>query len=243
MNFSAALSSSAVVTPGRTLPAIRSIVLTRMAPAAAILSISAGDFLTIIAASESFFEAERGERRADVVVDLDLVARAVEAAQQAPLVVVVLERLGLLVVGRQALLDGLGPVVVALAEGPPALVALVVVLRRVVLDVVQVAIGALPATGQALDHAVVRRVDQQHRGEAPAPAVHLLAQRVGLTDRAREPVEQEPVVALVLDLVEDHRDHELIGYELALVHVVLGLLAELGLVLLMLAQQVARADI
>ena len=35
--------------------------------------------------SQPLFEAERGERRADVVVDLDLVARAVEAAQQAAL--------------------------------------------------------------------------------------------------------------------------------------------------------------
>src|SRR5215217_7320020 len=116
MNFSAAASSSAVVMPGRILPAIRSIVLTRMAPAAAILSISAGDFLMITVASESLFEAQRRQRRADVVVDLHLVARAVEAAQQAPLVVVVLQRLRLLVVGLQALGDLLGPVVRALLE-------------------------------------------------------------------------------------------------------------------------------
>src|SRR3954451_23984441 len=218
MNFSAALSSSPVVTPGRILPAIRSIVFTRIAPAAAILSISAGDFLTIIRGSKTFFEAERGERRADVVVDLHLVARAVEAAQQPPLVVVVLEGLRLLVVRRQTLADGLGPVVVALAQRPPTLIALVVVLRRVVLDVVQVPVGALPAAGQALDHAVVRRVDEQHGGEPPAAALHLLAQRVGLAARTREPVEQEAVLALVLDLVEDHRDHELLGLELALVH-------------------------
>src|SRR5215210_9109897 len=98
MNFSAALSSSAVVTPGRILPAIRSIVLTRMAPAAAILSISAGDFLTIIRTSKTLFEAQRGQRGTDVVVHLDLVLRAVEPAQQAPLLVVALQRLRLLVV-------------------------------------------------------------------------------------------------------------------------------------------------
>src|SRR4051795_13372923 len=103
MNRSAAASSSPVVTPGRTLPASRSIVRTRISPARAILSISAGDFLTIIAPSrldalQAFFEAQRGQRRADVVVHLDLVARAVEAAEQAALLVVVLQRLGLLVV-------------------------------------------------------------------------------------------------------------------------------------------------
>ena len=48
MNFSAALSNSPVVTPGRTLAASRSIVRTRMSPARAIFSISAGVFLTII---------------------------------------------------------------------------------------------------------------------------------------------------------------------------------------------------
>src|SRR4029079_14120913 len=101
MNFSAALSSSPVVTPGRILPARRSIVLTRMAPAAAILSISAGDFLMITVASESLFEPERGEGRADVVVDLHLVARTVEAAQPAALLVVVDQRLCLIVVGLQ----------------------------------------------------------------------------------------------------------------------------------------------
>src|SRR6187549_2463289 len=130
MNFSAALSRSAVVTPGRIFAAIRSIVLTRIAPAAAILSISAGDFLTIMG-SEAFFEAERGERRADVVVDLHLVARAVEAAQQAPLLVVVLERLGLLMVGLEALGDLPRLVVRALLERLAVLIAATLVLGRV----------------------------------------------------------------------------------------------------------------
>src|SRR5215210_2980705 len=243
MNFSAALSRSSVVTPGRILPAIRSIVLTRIAPAAAILSISAGDFLTIMTASESLFEAQRGEGGTDVVVHLDLVLRAVEPAQQAALLVVALQRLRLLVVGGEPLLDGFGLVVVALDQRPPALVALLVVLGRVELDVVDVAVGALAAAREALDHALVRRRDEQGGGQPAAAALHLLGERVGLADRAREAVEQEAVVALVLDLVEDHRDHELVGHQLALVHVLLGLLAELGAVLDVRAQEVARTDV
>ena len=47
MNCSAACVELAVVTPGRILPASRFIVRTRMAPAAAIRSISSGVFLMI----------------------------------------------------------------------------------------------------------------------------------------------------------------------------------------------------
>src|SRR5690349_12009320 len=128
MNFSAARSSSPVVTPGRTLPASRSIVLTRRAPAAAILSISAGDFLMIISYSETCFEAKRCEGGPDVVVDLDLVLCAVEAAQQASLVVVVDQRLGLLMVGREPLLHLVRLIVGALAQRLAALIALALVL-------------------------------------------------------------------------------------------------------------------
>src|SRR3954468_22941380 len=133
MNFSAARSSSPVVTPGRIFPARRSIVRTRMAPAAAIFSISAGDFLMIIAVpmvrrSQPLFEAQRGERRADVVVDLDLVARTVESAQQPALLVVALQGLGELVVRGEPLLHLLRLVVLALRERAAALVAHAVLL-------------------------------------------------------------------------------------------------------------------
>src|SRR5215218_8319217 len=150
MNFSAAASSSPVVTPGRILPASRSIVLTRIAPAAAILSISAGDFLMIMA-SETFFEAQSGEGRADVVMDLDLVLRPVEPPEQAAVVVVVDQRLGLLMVGLESLLDLVGLVVGALAQRLAALVALALVLGRVEVDVVQMPLGALPPAREALD--------------------------------------------------------------------------------------------
>src|SRR3954447_18717396 len=102
MNFSAAASRSSVLTPGRTLPASRSMVRTRISPARAILSISAGVFLMIMG-SETLFEPQRREGGPDVVVDLGGAARAVEAPQQALLLVVVDQRLSLLMVGRKPL--------------------------------------------------------------------------------------------------------------------------------------------
>src|SRR6476619_2762404 len=97
MNFSAAWSSSAVVTPSRIFEARSFIVRTWMAPAAAIRSISWGDFLTITATSRGgrgrsplqlVLEAQRRDRGADVVVHLGGRAAAVEAPQQVAALVV-----------------------------------------------------------------------------------------------------------------------------------------------------------
>jgi hypothetical protein len=146
-------------------------------------------------------------------------------------------------VGLQTLLHHLGLVVLAQLERTPAQVAHALGLRRIERDVLDVAVRALAAAGQALDDDVVRRRHVQRRGEPPAHALELLVQRVGLRVVAREAVEQEAVVALLLDLVEDHLDHQRIGHELAGVHVRRRLLAELGLLLDMVAQQVAGRDV
>src|SRR3982074_1782665 len=74
MNFSAASSSSRVLTPGRIFPASRFIVLTRITRAAAIWSISSGLFLMIIGRSDVLFQPERGDHRPDVIVDLGRIA-------------------------------------------------------------------------------------------------------------------------------------------------------------------------
>src|SRR3954451_21581881 len=145
MNFSAAWSSSAVDTPSRILPAMSFIVREWMAPAAAIFSISAGDFLMITAKGlrrrrlELVLEPQRRHRRADVVVHLGGRPRAVEAAQQVAVLVVPHERLGLVVVDGQALADGLGLVVVALDQRRAVDVAAVRMLGRVVVHVVDAA--------------------------------------------------------------------------------------------------------
>src|SRR5687768_16004501 len=97
MNFSAASSSCFVVTPGRIFDSSSRWVRTRMSPAAAIRSISAGDFLTITS-SDLVFETERRDRRSEVVVHLRRIARAVEALQHAAILVVADDRLRLLMV-------------------------------------------------------------------------------------------------------------------------------------------------
>src|SRR5437588_3578739 len=106
MNFSAAWSRSPVVTPGRIFPASRFIVLTRMVPATAIRSISSGVFLMIN--SDVFLEAKGGDDRADVVVNLGGRTGSVDPPQQAVLVVVLDQRLGVLVVDVQPVLDHVG---------------------------------------------------------------------------------------------------------------------------------------
>src|SRR3954467_10951690 len=165
MKRSAVWSSSIVVTPGRTLPASRSIVRTRISPARAILSISAGVFLMIIGGSESLFEPQRREGGPDVVVDLGGAARPVEAPQQALLLVVVDQRLGLLMVRREPLLDHLRLVVLAQLEGAPAEVAHALGLRGVERHVLDVAVRALAAAGQPLDDHLVGGRDVQRRGQ------------------------------------------------------------------------------
>src|SRR5207248_2818791 len=89
MNFSAAASSSPVVTPGLTLPASRFIVRTRIVPAAAIRSISADVFLMIIGRSDVVFQTKCGDHRPDVIVNLVGAARSVDPPHQSLLVVVV----------------------------------------------------------------------------------------------------------------------------------------------------------
>src|SRR3954471_6464952 len=147
MNFSAALSRSPVVTPVRALP--RSMLRQRAStrPAAAIFSISSGVFRTItedsvVAASllELVLEPQRCERGPDVVVDLAGRAFAVEAPEQVLVLIAVDERARLVVVDLEPVLDGVGLVVVALHELRAVLVADAFVLRRVELDVVEVAV-------------------------------------------------------------------------------------------------------
>src|SRR6476660_9000269 len=204
-------------TPSRTLPSSILRVRTRMAPAAAILSISSGVLRMITSpyrvrarracSSDLVLHAQRLDRRAEVVVHLGRAARAVEAVEEVAVVVVVDERRRLLAVDLLAVADGLLAVVVALRQRLAVDVADLVVLRRVVLEVVGVAVRADAAARQAPHELVLGNIDEQHRGQ---PAVDLLqraVERHGLIARAREAVEQEAVLGVgVRQAVEDHAD-------------------------------------
>src|SRR4051794_7694814 len=259
MYFSAASSRSAVVTPSRTFDSSSLSVRTRMAPAAAILSISAGGLRVITARyrvrararraaggprSEHVLHAERLDRRAEVVVDLGRAARAVEAAQDVAVVVVLDERRGLVAVDVEPRADRLLAVVLALVQRLAVDVAAVVVPRRVVLDVVHVAVRAHAPPRQPPHDVVGRHVDEERRAQAAAHALERLVERLRLLGRAREAVEQEAVRGvLVAEAIEDHADDHVVGHELAAVHVPLGLAAQVRALLHRRAQDVAGGDV
>ena len=104
------------------------------------------------------------------------------------------------------MLDHLGLVVVADVELLAADVALALLLWRIELDVEDVAVRAgAPAAEPAHDLLVGHR-DQDRGGEAGAELFELLQERLGLADRAREAVEDEPVLGLVrVDPLGDDR--------------------------------------
>ena len=163
-------------------------------PLRAMRSISAGDFLTITAGRRPVGPrgSPRGERRdgrAHVRVDFVSGAHPVDPAQQAGVVVVADERLGLGVVDLEPAADRLLLVVVALDQAGAVLVADALVLGRVELDVVDVGrvLDAHAPAGEAPHELVVGHVDQERAGEVPAEAVERRGERVGLVDGAGKP--------------------------------------------------------
>jgi hypothetical protein len=131
------------------------------------------------------------------VLDRTLGVHLYELAARA---VVVDDRLGLPVIGRESLLDCVGLVVGAAFELRP--------LRQ-------------PLTGQ-----IVGQLEQQDDRERLVDLLEQRVERLGLRDRARVAVEDEAAVGLQ-DLVPDERDRDLVGNELALGEERLDLLAEL----------------
>src|ERR671919_3096969 len=101
MKRSAAWSSSAVVTPGRAFERRISWHRTRIRPAAAILSSSSGVFRRIMAL-DLRLEGQGRQCGTNAAVYLVRRACAVEAPQQAAILVPLDQRLGLLVVDGQA---------------------------------------------------------------------------------------------------------------------------------------------
>src|SRR3954468_1589505 len=186
MNFSAASSSSLVVTPGRAFD--RSIRRHRawILPASAISSTCADVLRKImpryISPSLLFLSAEGRDDPVNPLLDLVRGLPAIHAVQDATLVVVVHQGLGLFAVLREAILDHLRLVVVADDQVGAVDVADPILLRWVELDVVDVArvLRAGAASAEPAQNFLLRDLDQDDRRHLPAKLRHLRVQRLSL---------------------------------------------------------------
>jgi hypothetical protein len=135
--------------------------------------------------------------------------------------VVLDQRLGLFVVDRQALADGLLPVVVALDQGLSGRVVLSLDLGRVEEDVIGAARREVhAAAAHAADDLVVLDVDLHHRVDADL----LGLQRVCLDHGPGKSVEEESLLAVRLrDPLLDQAQDDVIRDQTAGVHDLLGL--------------------
>src|SRR5215208_5347523 len=250
MNFSAASSSSLVVTPGRALE--RSIRRQRawIWPAAAIASICSEVLRMIMPRYTTqtlshpllFLTAERGDDPVNPLLDLVWRHGPVDLVEDALILVVRDERLGLLPVLREAVLDHLGLVVIADDQLAAVDVADPLLLRRVELDVIDVArvLLARAPSAQSAHDLLLRDLDQDGGGHLSVQLLHLGVERLGLRHGAWEAVEDEAVGGLLpLEAVRNHPDDHLVGHQVAAIHVLLGLLADLGPLLDRGAQDVA----
>src|SRR5690348_9529086 len=132
MKRSAAASSSPVVTPARALPISMRRQRTSTSPAAAILSTCSVVLGTII----RYTLTPRGaDDPPQLLAHLVGRAGAIDPVQQASLLVVADQRLGLLVVGVEPVADHLRPVVVADHERAAVVVADALLPRRAEVDV------------------------------------------------------------------------------------------------------------
>src|SRR5919198_342711 len=215
MNFSAARSSSAVVTPGRQ----RSVSIARQRatiwPQAAIASISSGVLRIITRAPNNWpsgakvpdgfalgrevpldllLKPQARQRGPDLGVDLVRTPAAVHAAQDLALLVVTDQGLRLLPVLLEPVLDDFRAVVVANDQTASIQVAALVVLWRVVLHVeVVLSLHANPPAREPADHLRFRDFDQERRRKLAAELLELPIQRLCLGLRAWKSVEDEPV--------------------------------------------------
>src|SRR3954447_7214916 len=226
MDSSARASRSAVVTPGATAAFSFSRVRPTTRPASRISAISSSVLIWINALSLPE-GPERRERSFRHVVDG---THGVDAHEDAGLGVVAHQRRRLLVVDLEPVTDGLRLVVVPLEQLATADVTDTLHRPRVEVQVpdVPAAAAGTPA-GQPPDHLVV--VDHQLENHVERrPAVEQqVVERLGLGDVAREAVEQEPLAGVVvLQPRQDHPDRDLVRDEVAGVHELLRLLAELG---------------
>src|SRR5215217_334780 len=193
--------------------------------------------LRMITAFESralklFLHAEGGEHRPDPIADLVRSWEPVNPAKQGALLVVAHERLGLLVIGAEPPANHLGLVVIAELKPRAADVTHALVLRGIELHVKDVAfLHAHTATAEAPDDLLVWNIDHDRGGELTSELTKFRIERLALSDRPGESIEDEPVGGLIAGhSLGDQADHHLIGHQVTLVHVLLGLRPKLGAV-------------
>src|SRR6266545_5317686 len=101
----------------------------------------------------------------------------------------------------------------------------------------RLALAADPAARQALDQHPRWHLDIDRSAHPSTAFRQSLLERFRLRHRSREAVEQRaPQRIGAIQSVRDHVDHEVVGYQLAVIHERLRRLAEVGPALAMLAQ-------
>ena len=74
-----------------------------------------------------------------------------------------------------------------------------------------------------------RDVDEEGRGKRVPEVNKLLVERLGLSERAGKSIKDESIRGIrLLEPLDDHRDDQVVRNQITVVHVLLGLLAELG---------------
>src|SRR3712207_2683957 len=231
---SAMASSSPVLTPGRTAALTAAMAPAVTSPEARISSISCAVLIWIIRPLH-FASSARGERRpaasrtASAPERLerplgDLLDRAdgVDPGQQSLLLVPVRQRFGLLVVDLEPVTDGFGLVVVALDH---------------------LAVHQHAPAGQTTHQLVLVDDHLDHAVQDPTLVGQRGLQLLRLRDCPREAVQEKAVGGVRLTEPVLHHGHgDLVGHQVAGVHVGLGLLAELGPTAHVGSEDVARGD-
>ena len=148
-------------------------------------------------------------------------------------------------VDPQPVADGLLVVVGTVHQFAATLVATILQLGRREVDVVHlVAILAGAPTGEALHENLEVHVDEQGQVQGLVQLGEQLVESLGLGDVAGKTVEDEAALGVGLaETLSDHRQHDVVGDQLAGVHGRLGLNTELSTVTDLRAEQVTGGDL
>src|SRR3954449_5998774 len=241
MDSSATASRSAVVMPGVTAAFSFSRVRPTTSPASRISAISSSVLIWIKVASLPE-RAKRGESPLRHVIHG---THRVDAHEHTSLRVVAHQRRRLFVVDLEPVTDRLRLVVVTLEQLATADVTHTLRRWRVEVQMPDVSAAAAGTpSGQPPDHLVVVDHELQDDVERCAAVEQQVVERLRLRDVAGEAVEQEALAGVVLlEPGDDHPDRDLVGHEIAGVHELLGLLAELRALADVRAEDVTGRDL